>query len=195
MKRVPGLVVTRREFCAFAGAIVAASCTGSGPAAIQTGGLNGGGDDDGNPVDANGGGGGGGGGSGSGGGDGSGSGSGSGMAATCPSTGATDVGAPTTFTTGTPVYFSSGKYFVVRDSGGLYAMTAVCTHEGATCEYESAQSDIYCPRHGATFSLVGAVTQGPATKALAHYAMCTLSNGHVGVISSQTVSSTTRLDA
>jgi cytochrome b6-f complex iron-sulfur subunit len=186
VKRARGLVVTRREFCAFAGAIVAASCTGSGPAAIQTGGLSGGGDDD-SPSDAP-----------SGAPDapeGSGSGSGSAQAATCPATGATDVGAPTTFTTGTPVYFSSGKYFVVRDSGGLYAMTAVCTHEGATCEYESAQTDIYCPRHGATFSLTGAVTQGPATKALNHYAMCTLSNGHVGVISSQTVSATTRLDA
>jgi cytochrome b6-f complex iron-sulfur subunit len=188
MKRASGLVVTRREFCAFAGAIVAASCTGSGPAAISTGGLSGGGDDtptdadEGGPHDGNEG-------------SGSGSGSGSGMGATCPSSGATDVGAPTTFTTGTPVYFSTGKYFVIRDSGGLYAMTAVCTHEGATCDYESAQSDIYCPRHGATFSLTGAVTQGPATKALNHYAMCTLSNGHVGVISSQTVSATTRLDA
>ena len=186
MKRAPGLVVTRREFCAFAaGALAVASCTGSGPAAISTGGLSGGGDD--TPIDADG--------DQHDGNEGSGSGSGSGTDATCPSSGATDVGAPTTFTTGTPVYFSSGKYFVIRDSGGLYAMTAVCTHEGATCDYESAQSDIYCPRHGATFSLTGAVTQGPATKALNHYAMCTLSNGHVGVISSQTVSATTRLDA
>src|ERR1700729_3245543 len=121
MKRAPGLVVTRREFCAFAGAIVAASCTGGGPAAISTGGLSGGGDDDGSPADAH-----------HGqhdGNEGSGSGSGSGMAATCPSTGATDVGAPTVFVTNTPVYFSTGKYFVIRDSGGLYAMTAVCTHE------------------------------------------------------------------
>ncbi|HEY1547325.1 MAG TPA: Rieske (2Fe-2S) protein [Kofleriaceae bacterium] len=188
MKRAPGLVVTRREFCALAGAIAVASCTSSGPAAISTGGLSGGGDDtptdadDGEPHDGSTG-------------SGSGSGSGSAMAATCPSTGATDVGAPTTFTTTTPVYFSTGKYFVIRDSGGLYAMTAVCTHEGATCDYESAQTDIYCPRHGATFSLNGAVTQGPATKALSHYAMCTLANGHVGVITSQTVSATTRLDA
>jgi nitrite reductase/ring-hydroxylating ferredoxin subunit len=189
MKRAPGLVVTRREFCAFAGAIAVASCTGGGPAAISTGGLSGGGDDDGSPADADNGQHDGNEGSGSG------SGSGSGMAATCPSSGATDVGAPTTFTANTPVYFSTGKYFVIRDSGGLYAMTAVCTHEGATCDYESAQSDIYCPRHGATFTLNGAVTQGPATKALNHYAMCTLSNGHVGVISSQTVSATTRLDA
>lgn len=80
----------------------------------------------------------------------------------------------------------------MRDSNGLYAMTAVCTHEGATCEYESAQNDIYCPRHGATFSLNGAVTQSPATKALNHFAMCTMSNGNVGVITSQTVSATER---
>src|SRR6185503_20451327 len=49
---------------------------------------------------------------------------------TCTTTGATDVGAASTFMTGKPVYFSQGNFFVVRDAGGLYALTARCTHQG-----------------------------------------------------------------
>ena len=78
-------------------------------------------------------------------------------------------------TLNTPVYISAQKFFVMRDSGGLYAMTAVCTHQGATTNVQG--SSIYCPRHGATFSFNGAVTEGPATKPLNHYAMCTMSSG------------------
>src|SRR5207245_1152704 len=53
-------------------------------------------------------------------------------AVTCTTAG-TDVGAATTFVTGTPVYFSTGNFFVVRDASGLYALTARCTHQGGTC--------------------------------------------------------------
>ena len=195
MKRARGLVelrpaasgFTRRDFCVFAAASAAglaiAGCTGSGTPAIQTGGLTG--DDDG--VDA---------------GDHTdggaikhdgGTATDAGAAPTCPATGATDVGAPSSFTLNTPVYNSSIKSFVVRDAGGLYAMTAICTHEGATCEVQG--SEIYCPRHGAEFSFDGDVEKGPATKPLVHYSMCTLANGHVGVVTSMTVSESTRLDA
>ncbi len=105
---------------------------------------------------------------------------------------ATDVGAATTFVTGTPVYFSSGKFFVVRDAGGLYAVTAVCTHEGATCAVSG--SEFHCPRHGADFTFDGAIISGPVSRPLAHYGMCILSNGHAGVTTT-TVAATQRLDA
>ncbi len=193
MRRSDGLtVVSRRAFCgAFAGcagAVLAACTDGDGTVLVQTGGLNG--PDGENP----------------------GTGSGSGMhldagvkmdsgsmqmdaatGATCPSTGATDVGAPTSFTTGKPVYNSSGNFFVVRDSGGLYALTARCTHQGVTVQDDG--SEFYCPAHGATFTYNGVVTGGPTSTNLVHYEMCTLSNGHVGVVKSQTVSASTRLNA
>jgi Rieske Fe-S protein len=72
-------------------------------------------------------------------------------------------------------------------------LTARCTHDGVTISAES--SDFYCPAHGATFNFNGTVTQGPAFTNLVHYAMCTLANGHVGVIKSQTVSQSQRLVA
>lgn len=189
MKRAEGLsvVVTRRHFCGGVatclGAAFVASCTdGDGSSIVQTSGLNG---PDGEQN------------------MGSGSGSGvhpdagvtpdAGTAATCPSTGVTDVGAPSTFQMNVPKYFSSGNFFVVRDSGGLYALTARCTHDGVTISAES--SDFYCPAHGATFTFNGTVTSGPAFNPLVHYAMCTMASGHVGVVKSQTVSQSQRLVA
>ncbi len=104
-----------------------------------------------------------------------------------------DVGEGSTFTTDNPQYFSSGNFFVVRDAMGLYAMSASCTHAGATIEVQSP--GFYCPRHGATFDIDGNATGGPAFTALPHYSMCIMSNGHVGVDTSKKVAQSTRLDA
>jgi len=188
MKRADGLVtISRRHICSGIagcfGAAALASCIDGSSSVIQTGPLGGPegsnheGVDGGTRLDS---------------GSSGGSDGGSNMA-TCPTTGATDVGAPSTFQTDKPVYFSSGNFFVVRDSGGLYALTARCTHEGATITAHT--SDFYCPRHGATFDFDGNVTGGPVFTGLVHYAMCTMSNGHVGVVTSMTVSQSQRLNA
>ena len=110
----------------------------------------------------------------------------------CPTTGALDVGAPSTFMLNMPVYFAMGFVFVVRDASGLYALTARCPHQGFTTIVEG--SYIVCPRHGSEFTFDGAVVTGPAFQPLVHYAMCTLDNGHVGVLTSQTVSDSERLN-
>jgi cytochrome b6-f complex iron-sulfur subunit len=111
---------------------------------------------------------------------------------TCPTTGATDVGAASTFMTGKPVYFQSGNFFVVRDAQGLYALTAACTHQGVTVVVEGAE--FLCPAHQSTFSFDGTVTNGPAATPLVHYAMCTTGSGHVGVQTSMTVATNVRLN-
>jgi cytochrome b6-f complex iron-sulfur subunit len=111
----------------------------------------------------------------------------------CPTTGAIDVGAPSTFTLNTPVYFAMGFLFVVRDANGLYALTARCPHQGFTTRVEG--TDFVCPRHGSQFSFDGAVITGPATAPLVHYAMCTLPNGNIGVLTSTVVADSDRLNA
>ena len=116
-----------------------------------------------------------------------------GVTASCPASGVSDVGAASTFVANTPTYFSTGKFFVVRDAGGLYAVSARCTHEGATCVTQSG--NFYCPRHGAKFDYNGGIISGPVITGLTHYAMCTLANGHVGVVAAQTVPKTQRLAA
>jgi cytochrome b6-f complex iron-sulfur subunit len=109
----------------------------------------------------------------------------------CPTTGALDVGAPSTFMANMPVYFATDFVFVVRDANGLYALTARCPHQGFTTRVEG--SVFVCPRHGSQFSFDGALLTGPATQPLVHYAMCTIDGGHVGVLTSQIVSDTQRL--
>jgi Rieske Fe-S protein len=52
---------------------------------------------------------------------------------------------------------------------------------------------LFCSKHGATFTYDGDATKGPAFFPLLHFEMCTLSNGHVGVVTSQTVPKTQRL--
>ncbi len=117
------------------------------------------------------------------------------------STGGTDVGAASTFTMGVPVLIAAKRLWIVRDAGGLYAMSAACTHEGVTTcigtasTCSSSGTQLYCPRHGAGFSFTGTVLRGPASQPLAHYAMCTLANGNVGVLTTMTVPATTRLNA
>lgn len=114
------------------------------------------------------------------------------VGATCPQTGANDVGAASTFMTGKPVYFQAGNFYVVRDAGGLYALTARCTHQGSRVIVQG--SDFFCPSHGAQFDFSGTVLQGPATTPLVHFALCTMANGNIGVISSQTVPAAQRLN-
>jgi nitrite reductase/ring-hydroxylating ferredoxin subunit len=110
---------------------------------------------------------------------------------TCSGT-VTDCGAPPSSFTSTPKLISS-KFFVVRDSGGLYAVSAKCTHEGATLTNDG--SEFYCPRHGATFDYSGNVLGGPVFTGLVHYSMCITSTGNVGVNTSQSVSQSTRMNA
>jgi nitrite reductase/ring-hydroxylating ferredoxin subunit len=102
---------------------------------------------------------------------------------------ATDCGGPPSSFGTTPKLIGS-KFFVVKDSGGLYAVSARCTHEGATCQVY--QSEFLCPRHGAEFTWNGDIISGPVFTGLVHYAMCILPNGNVGV-TTQTVSQSTRM--
>jgi nitrite reductase/ring-hydroxylating ferredoxin subunit len=184
MRRARGLVeYSRREFCAIVGATVGATvlagCTDGGVGAIQTGSLGGG--DDSPPIDAPGGTGG------------DAAQNPDAMMAPVCSGSPTDVGAPTAFTANTPVYFSGGKFFVVRDAGGVYAVSAACTHEGAICAVSSGK--FRCPRHGAQFTINGAIVSGPVNKPLVHYSMCTMASGHLGVMVGSIVPATTRLNA
>jgi nitrite reductase/ring-hydroxylating ferredoxin subunit len=81
----------------------------------------------------------------------------------CPST-AKDTGKkPADFAQGTATYFPSVVGFVVRDAGGLYALTAICTHAGCTVTARSS-TGFTCPCHGATFDENGNATGGPVSR-------------------------------
>jgi thiosulfate dehydrogenase [quinone] large subunit len=51
-----------------------------------------------------------------------------------------------------------------RTKNGVFAYSAVCTHEGCTVSYKSSNKTLHCPCHGAEFDPFanGKVVQGPA---------------------------------
>jgi Rieske Fe-S protein len=93
---------------------------------------------------------------------------------------------------GTPKMYGSGskEFFIVRDSGGLFAVSAICTHSGCTNQVNG--NEFFCPCHGATFALDGSKPTSPAHTALKHYAMCVDASGNITVDTSTTVASSTR---
>jgi len=108
-------------------------------------------------------------------------------------TGAVDVGAPSTFAMNSPVLISASSVFIIRDAGGLYAVSSRCTHQNATNNVSSGR--FRCPRHGAIFTFDGDIVSGPVVTGLKHYALCVLANGHIGLDRTMTVAKTVRLVA
>jgi cytochrome b6-f complex iron-sulfur subunit len=53
--------------------------------------------------------------------------------------------------------------------GDFIAVSAACTHEGTSVNYNSSGNKFICPNHGAQFSSTGTVTLGPATRNLTKY--------------------------
>ena len=77
----------------------------------------------------------------------------------------------------------SEPVMIGRDSGGLYAMTITCTHQGCDVEPSGSGSSVRvrCPCHGSEFDRNGAVTHGPASAPLAHFAVEIDASGNVTV--------------
>ncbi|QSQ21614.1 Rieske (2Fe-2S) protein [Pyxidicoccus parkwayensis] len=65
--------------------------------------------------------------------------------------------------TGTPPGYGNAIFVSRQQDGTLSAVDSICTHQQCPVEFDSAKDDLFCPCHGSTFTLEGAVTQGPAT--------------------------------
>jgi Rieske Fe-S protein len=61
--------------------------------------------------------------------------------------------------------------FMGRDASGLYAMSAVCTHQGCLLGAvgTTGAQGVGCPCHGSQFDGNGAVVHGPAGRPLQHF--------------------------
>ena len=67
-------------------------------------------------------------------------------------------------------YLVSNGVIVARTLAGAYiSVQHSCTHESYGLVYQGTSSRFYCANHGATFSNAGAVTNGPASRALTVY--------------------------
>ena len=96
-----------------------------------------------------------------------------------------------------PVGFvgSAGNHVLLgRDGGGLYAMTASCTHQSCDLAvYGSLNgTGISCRCHGSGFSLTGERVKGPAVNSLGHYKVDVAADGTITVDTKTTVDAATR---
>lgn len=80
------------------------------------------------------------------------------------------------FLTGQPVVLG-------RDDRGLYAMTAICTHDDCDLSKSGGvdSSGLHCDCHGSRFDKNGKVSRGPASSALEHYRVDLAGDGAITV--------------
>lgn len=102
-------------------------------------------------------------------------------------------GAATKFAVGTSTWFDCARVLVLRDAGGLYAMTSICPHQQCDVMFAPSTHDFECPCHLSTFDFNGAVTMGPAPTGLVHFALALDADGNVVVDLGANVPAATRL--
>ncbi|MCB8967599.1 MAG: Rieske 2Fe-2S domain-containing protein [Chloroflexota bacterium] len=98
---------------------------------------------------------------------------------------------PEAYAPGSVTAVPGGHGWIVRDAGGLYAVTAVCTHLGCLVNHEA--DAFTCPCHGSRFRVDGSVLHGPALQALPHVALSRTAEGLLRVDLTQQVAATERL--
>jgi cytochrome b6-f complex iron-sulfur subunit len=83
-----------------------------------------------------------------------------------------------------------------RDSGGIYAISLVCTHQSCNIAQSGGSVGfnlIHCGCHGSEFDGQGNVTHGPATQPLPHLAVTADMAGALTIHGDMPVSAMTRL--
>jgi nitrite reductase/ring-hydroxylating ferredoxin subunit len=98
--------------------------------------------------------------------------------------GPVQVGRADQFAIGSVTHFWKERFLLVRQPTGFLALSHLCTHSVCNVDYLPEQRVIYCPCHGARFSLTGEVLMGPATRPLDRFA-ATVRNGQVVVDTSR----------
>jgi cytochrome b6-f complex iron-sulfur subunit len=89
-----------------------------------------------------------------------------------PADGPVDAGNVADLDEGTLAKVEGAGVLVGRDAGGVYAMTAICTHLGCDMSTSSGEIDgdtLTCNCHGSTYDLSGGNTGGPASAPLKHW--------------------------
>jgi len=61
-------------------------------------------------------------------------------------------------------FLASHRIWVVRDTEGLFVISAVCTHLGCTPEWKAGENKFKCPCHGSGYDSEGVNFEGPAPR-------------------------------
>lgn len=100
------------------------------------------------------------------------------------------VGFPAQFAVGSETHLEAENVYLFRDAGGVYAISATCTHLG--CAVSRAAKGFECPCHGSKFGPAGNVMAGPAPRALPWLEIGRAADGQLVVYADNEVSPGTR---
>ena len=75
------------------------------------------------------------------------------------------IGYPADFPIGVDTKFQSQyRIWVVRNTEGLFVISAICTHLGCTPDWKAAENKFKCPCHGSGYDSDGVNFEGPAPR-------------------------------
>jgi len=100
------------------------------------------------------------------------------------------VGHPEQFAVGSETRLEKENVFIFRDTEGVYAISATCTHLG--CTVARSRTGFECPCHGSKFGATGRVEGGPAPRALPWLEVGRAADGQLVVFADNEVPSGTR---
>lgn len=103
-----------------------------------------------------------------------------------------NAGRPGGYPVGGKVFLKESRLFVIRDTDGFRAMSAVCTHLG--CTVNVLDWGYLCPCHGSKFSKQGTVLAGPAPRPLPFYGVYLAPSGELVVDTGRVVGPRTALN-
>ena len=104
-------------------------------------------------------------------------------------------GAASSFAIGSLTPIAGEGVAVGHDSGGLYALSLICTHQGCDLSVDGdvSASGIQCFCHGAQFDAHGNVFGGPARSKLVHFALTKDAGAQLTVHTGSQVAESVRL--
>jgi cytochrome b6-f complex iron-sulfur subunit len=76
-------------------------------------------------------------------------------------------------------YKASHGVWIIRESGGFYVLSTVCTHLGCTPNWLSSDEKFKCPCHGSGFVKSGINVEGPAPRPLERYKVTFAEDGQL----------------
>ena len=103
------------------------------------------------------------------------------------------IGPPDAFAQGSKTHLAKLNVWVIRDPGGLYAISSICTHLGCIASRDSETGQFTCPCHGSIFQTDGKVVAGPAPSGLNWLAVEVAPDGQLVIDQRRSVPAGTRL--
>lgn len=88
---------------------------------------------------------------------------------------------------------AAARVWVKRDSSGVMALVATCTHLGCEVNYHAEKKEWICPCHASIYDEEGMTVSGPAPKALPRVAVQSQSDGSLIINTSKIVGMDTRV--